>query len=1568
MTTEQKTQCAPRVLIVLGMHRSGTSALTGFLQRLGFHLGDELMEATGDNEKGYFENVGITDLNEALLSRLGSSWQDPAPLPRQWWRQEALQELKAQAARLLDAQFAGQALWAIKDPRICRLLPFWLELLAERGVQVRCVLMLRRPEEVTASLTRRDRLSLNHGLALWLSHVIDAERYSRDLPRTVVTYEGLLDNWRLAAEQIEQLFDGETLLSPASIEDIDAFLSSDLRHHHSGDSGVQSLLLPTLHMLYDRLAAGQSGVEDYVDQLGSERDEFVTLYGRPQPPEALPQAGGHGGGQGVALNRQRVKVAVYSADLLGGPCATLRVTQVAEQQRDAVELRWAVQQDAAGGTYSIDAEALAWADVVIIQRLFPARVTAETLRAIRDSGKLVIYESDDLLVDPDIVPAKVRKLVANSAAYIRDVLGWADLVTVSTEALREEYSAYNPNVVVLPNMVDETLWQAPRSGRDDDVVRLVYAGTASHEEDFQGVIAALEQLLERHPQGLELVFMGYLPERFADHPRVRFIDFNTSYADYLKTLQALQPDIAVAPLLDNRYNLVKSNIKWLEYTMAGAVGVYSNVLPYQHSVQDGVNGFLVGDRADEWLARLELLVSDGALRHAMAQQARRDVLSGYGLGARAASVAAIWHELARLGRSPRAELAASTPARRFSTIDLDHDYLRWRERHAMGEGGAQLAAERMLQQWQVHPGIHLLTCVAEDELALLADTIDSLEQQLYKGWALTVISDAACPDSAFDELPHLEWICTADDPNEVAMTAIDAGNADWVVSFQPGDRFDPTFTFSLADYTNLQPQWRLVYFDEDVIDEAGQHTRPTMKPDFNLDLLRSEPYIGYGYAIRREALLSLGLFNGFSLLGGYQTQLAFLEREPESAMGHIADVLYSRSLRNTEQEDVASYEPLFRDVLQGHLQRLGISAEVGEGLVAGTWRVLYAHEAQPLVSIIIPNKNSIKILTECVDSLLERTDWPNYEVLIVDNGSDVDDVWDYYERLQQEYPQRVRVIEYNQPFNYSAMNNLAAREARGDYLLLLNNDTAIIQDSWLTRMMNHGQRPEVGVVGCRLLYPTSTRIQHAGVVVGMAGVAHHPFIGADMNDHGPLNRLQVDQNYSAVTAACLLIRRSVFEAVGGLDELNLKVLFNDVDLGLKVNQAGYKVVWSPFATVVHHGSKSIDPGRERPEVVARTAAEIEHFFRSWHGVIDNDPAYNRNQSLVRVDCRVESQVVPGWNPDFRDRPRILGYPLDELGCGYYRVYAPLWGLSDAALAHSAFVPSHEKPARPRIPLDSEVMRMGADTLLLQSTLKDNQLLVLDSYRKLDNVFKVFDIDDLKTDVPASNSRAKHLFKDMKHRLRRAIDVCDRLVASTQPLAEAYGDLCDDVIVLPNFLSRERWGGHTSRRGAGRKPRVGWAGAQQHHGDLAIIAPLVKALADEVEWVFFGMCLDELRPYVSEVHEFVSVNDYPAKLASLDLDLALAPLELNRFNEAKTNLRLLEYGINGWPVICSDIYPYQEGPVTRLANDPAVWTEAVREAIRDLDALALQGERMRTWVEQNWMLEDNLGRVLKALTP
>ncbi|WP_169836728.1 glycosyltransferase [Thiomonas intermedia] len=851
--------------------------------------------------------------------------------------------------------------------------------------------------------------------------------------------------------------------------------------------------------------------------------------------------------------------------------------------------------------------------------------------------------------------------------------------------------------------------------------------------------------------------------------------------------------------------------------------------------------------------------------------------------------------------------------------------------------------------------------------------------------ALALAANADFPPQPSRASLAAQWLAAqplielpADLPGDAFLSAANpallGSDGDWLGLMDAGDQLAPDALFRVSQALRAHPQWQLVYTDEDQITPDGQHLHPHCKPDFNLDYLRSLPYIGGLLLIRRDLFEALGGFNR-QAEGAEDYDLLLRAWEHlqqtgagEAAIGHVPEVLYHRLQGSGHtQKSVPEILAAGHAALERHFARLGIAAQVQPGPFPPSFRVRWPlPEIKPLVSILIPTRDQLPLLQRCVESVIEKTKYPAYEILIIDNDSQTAEARNYLaaiETKEAELGGRLRVVRQPGPFNFSAMNNAAAKLARGDFLLLLNNDTAALHDDWLDDMMGHAVRPDVGIVGAKLLYPDG-KIQHAGVILGMRGPAEHPFIGRPPEDRGYFGRAQLTQNLSAVTGACLLIRKSVYEQLDGLDEQAFKVSYNDIDLCLKVREAGLRIVFTPYALLMHEGSASQKGGTEsKPDEakLKRFAAEKDAMYAKWLPQLAFDPAYNRHLSLASTDFLLEDQPPLSWGPAWRPRPRVLVHPADRDGCGEYRIIAPMRALNRAGLTQGWETMRLYEPA--------EMERMQPDSLVVQRQMEWPQIEALECHARTSRAFRVFEIDDLITNLPHKSVHKSTIHKDIAKRFRKAASLCNRLVVATEPLAKAYAHFSDEVVVQPNYLEAARWAHLQPARAERSKPRVGWAGGVGHTGDLDLIADLVRDTAAEVDWVFFGMCPESLKPLVKEFHTGVPLDQYPAKLAALDLDLAVAPLEDNAFNEAKSHLRLLEYGILGYPVICSDLTPYQGPfPVTRVANRYRDWTRALREAVSDRAALRDQGDALRATVRRDWMMEDHLESWLKAWLP
>jgi O-antigen biosynthesis protein len=820
------------------------------------------------------------------------------------------------------------------------------------------------------------------------------------------------------------------------------------------------------------------------------------------------------------------------------------------------------------------------------------------------------------------------------------------------------------------------------------------------------------------------------------------------------------------------------------------------------------------------------------------------------------------------------------------------------------------------------------------------------------------------------------WIGSASSPWSDATWNSDQA---WILTLCAGDELHPEALARIEGLVRAgpAPSCALIYSDHDEISYVGTHLDPCYKPDFNHDLLWSFPYIGRAFWLRADVGYNHECTSGASsadrapLPWAYAVALRLSIDVGPKAFLHQPELLLH--LDPSQSPIYCQTTDEWRElatVLKEACHIEGRGAVVVEGPAPGTFHVLPPLPRTPMVSIVIPTKNQLPLLSRCVETVLAKTDYPYFEVLIVDNGSDEADALSFLAGIDGMNSEQLRVIRAPGPFNFSKLNNQAVAAARGELVLMLNNDTAVLQADWLKHMVRHALRPGVGIVGARLVFPDG-KLQHAGVVLGLRGPADHPAIGLGPNEPGYMFRAQLAQNFSAVTAACLLVPKAIYKAVGGLNEDQFGVSYNDIDFCLRVGAAGYRIVWTPLATLIHEGSasqKAAVDGLSSDRKLQRFTREQVAMYERWPDLIGNDPAYNPNLSLVERGYEVEINPLLCFDPRHEHvEHRVVAFAADAFGCGNYRILQPMQAMLDAGLCRGGSSPELFGP--------NLALRSGARTLVFQRPITDANWLLLESLLPLKGIKKIYEVDDDLSRVPMKSAHRGHIPTDMRARMFRNIGMCDRLVVSTDNLADRLRGSNDDIRVVANRLPPAMWGRVPPQRqrheAQGRKPVVGWAGGVSHQGDLELISQVVRETADKVDWVFFGMCPDAIRPYIKEFHLGVPTLEYPQRLMELSRtwDLAVAPLEINPFNEAKSNLRLLEYGWCGLPVVCSDIAPYQgDLPVRRVKNRFKDWRSAVLDAVHDCESSRELGALLQKRVHADWMLEgDNLLAWYKAWT-
>ena len=555
----------------------------------------------------------------------------------------------------------------------------------------------------------------------------------------------------------------------------------------------------------------------------------------------------------------------------------------------------------------------------------------------------------------------------------------------------------------------------------------------------------------------------------------------------------------------------------------------------------------------------------------------------------------------------------------------------WIKKHL--PSSAQLGIQRKTV-FSVQPKFSIVVPLYKTPEIYLRQMVQSVQNQTYKNWELClsdgsgkdspikeVLSELAAEDSRIRIIQNDRPLKIADNTN----AALQEATGDYIAFLDHDDELTPNALFECVQAVNQNPDIEALYSDEDKMSmEGNSFFEPHMKPDFNLDLLQTVNYICHLFVVKKELMDKVGVFRtDYDGAQDYDFILRCIEQTKH--IHHIPKVLYHwRSHKDSTAENPESKMYAFdagQRAVQAHFDRMGIRAEVFHGEFPGLYRTRYLRDYDPLISILIPNKDHIEDLDRCIQSIDKRSSYKNYEYIIIENNSDKEETFDYYAKLEKTNP-KVRMVYWKEGFNYSAITNYGASFARGEYLLLLNNDTEMLNPDCLEELLGYCMREDVGAVGARLYYEDGT-IQHAGVVIGFGGIAGHCFVQQAKGATGYCHRIICAQDYSAVTAACMMVKKSAFDQVDGL-YTGLAVAFNDIDFCLRLGKAGYRIVYNPYAELYHYESKSRGL-EDTPEKIIRFQGEIETFRERWGAILENgDPYYNPNLTLDSQDFSLKS--------------------------------------------------------------------------------------------------------------------------------------------------------------------------------------------------------------------------------------------------------------------------------------------------------------------------------------------------------
>lgn len=1333
-----------RCVLVLGMHRSGTSALTRCLNLLGVDLGSHLLSPEKANAKGFWEHADAVRINDDLLQSFGMYWHSLDPLPANWLESEGAARAREEICSLIRRDFEGVPLWGLKDPRMCRLAPLWIQVLRDMNIDVAAIFVVRSPLEVAASLERAHGLAISSSVLSWLQHLAESEVATRDVMRTMVDYDHLLAE---PFERLSHISRALDLTWPISLDDrkgaITSFLDVGLRTHRKQPSQdeVPPLVHRALEACHCIVVKGDSSewlklsrvADQYLDlayvlkYLNKQKEEMAAAntpgshtttnflaalyYAAEHEPfreEQVIRKHISAGRSHLELDLPDVNPAItrFRFDPMEGHgCCVLHSLVVLDGSRKVVG-------DNRGGQATLLMNGLVEIDSFTRpgQKLLLA-VADPQMGFMLDVPSLPSLKGCTLNMDIDYLgPAELCDELQAALAWGRrqegllfeetgraaaEAMRQQELLTKELER-REAQHAEEIQKLSAARAQELGLMQQAHTSelstlqmRMDGVIVHHQRELAARTEELQQIYNStlwrmcvpVRRLLQRLPKDVrrnlrrltKTVWWGltpwHTPRRLQalKHAK-RFESQLVAYpAQHLRCISSSQehPKVWEVSGADPFFYLHREgegaankqggwymlDMKIIERsgTLNGPKLYldhgrnFSEVWAFGLNhlrTQDGLEGLV---RFEHDVSRMRFDPSEGTCEFSLGEislrrisKFRAAIFLYRNLAARdghAFQLARdVFSKIRRDGLRQTGDWLYGRFARQSKTEV--GDYESWLKLHdTVAAEDLQAAREDSLSMG-LQPLISVVMPVFNTPESLLRSCIDSVLEQAYPYWELCIADDASSK-------PHvrkvLEQYCARDERikvvyrtsnghiSEASNSALALASGEWIALLDHDDELARHALYVVAKAINERPDAMLFYSDEDKIDEDGQRYDPYFKSDWNMDLFCSQNMISHLGVYKTSLVRDIGGFRkGFEGSQDYDLALRCVEKISAEQIVHIPRVLYhwravpgSTALGSNEK----SYAVVAaKKALEDHFSRVGEDC-VKVRILDHGYRVqrVLQRDQQPKVSLIIPTRDRVELLRVCVESILRETAYRNYEIIVVDNQSMKSETHAYFEELRTSA--RVKVLPYDAPFNYSKINNMAAASSDGEIIGLINNDIEVIGSDWLCEMVSHAIRKEVGVVGAMLYYPNDT-IQHAGVILGLGGVAAHVYGGKPRGFVGQKGRANLIQNLSAVTAACLLVRRETFDAVGGLDP-SLEVAFNDVDFCLRIQALGLNNVWTPYAELYHHESASRG-SEDTPEKQQRFMREVALMTERWGAVLPRDPAYNPNLTLEDDDFSLSS--------------------------------------------------------------------------------------------------------------------------------------------------------------------------------------------------------------------------------------------------------------------------------------------------------------------------------------------------------
>ncbi len=1183
-------------LFIVGMHRSGTSALAGSVYRMGFNIGKNLMRPTAYNPRGYYENMEVFRLNEEILSRVNLRWNVVPESFKIKIAEEDKRKFKNQIKNLLSEEFGLSDKVVIKDPRISLFPDLWTEAVSELGYISKFCICYRDPIDVCNSLYNRDGMSYEQASFLYLFYIGRAIRQTSDHERILVDYKDLLSaksNYFTYSPFFNKLYAN---INRASI---DEFIDGNL--NHSVDSRDVRVVLPPfvlqtyeylsqedykkLIVIYDKLKTvkpsfNNACVDDLKESLRDVKKakEELTVKFEIERSELISQLNTTqliGEKQMIALSKQ-----VESSKKI--------LNEIKLESNKKVEDLIAKNKELSSHIDTLKSDHRKAVDLLNMLNEEEKAIQQIQIEESRNKIKSLVVAIEAIQKDKEILRVHKNQLhgkltkkdsellsLKNSFSH---KLGFA--LTLPVRVLYELGGLVNLRTIRLMPMMAKVLLRNPRLAiraiKPHNINKLKLAVNLEDSKlTSKNISEYFLQLNEFEVEG----------SKAGKNDIVWKVDEAGYFSDVIMV---------------RGWAIAKNGIKTVEIRLLG-----QNWLQMEYGRKRPDIGLVYPGYKNSSNSEFFINIKQKYLG--------QDVF-----------IRIVSHQGVTLESKIDLE-----DKEKFLNLSLNDQYYKFLKQQKDHDPPIDYY-EREIQSFHYNPLISIVVPVYNVDPQWLDACIRSVVNQYYTSWELCMYDDASTNSQTIECLRQWE----NKDPrikiaygetnlhiSESSNQAILLASGEYIGLLDHDDELTKDALFYVVRALNDNDALKFIYSDEDKIDMYGRRIDPHFKSDFNLDMLRSNNYIAHFTVISKKIGDKVGWFSkGLEGSQDHDLYLKVIDNISVSSILHIPRVLYHwRKIPGSTAEvfDNKNYAiSAGIRAIKRHLDRRGIKGKVEKGLWRGSYKVTYRSNGLPKVSIIIPFRDHVQLLKNCINSIKANTEYTNYELILVNNNSSAPDTLTYLQTLAEM--DRIMIANYTDEFNYSKINNWAVQKAEGELVLLLNNDIEVISQGWLKGMVHYFHRDDVGAVGAKLLYDDDT-IQHAGVILGIGGVAGHSHKYLHNEQNGYFSRHRTIQNLSACTAACLMVRKKLFNKVRGLDEDNLKIAFNDVDLCLKIREAGYLIVYTPYVELYHFESKSRGL-EDTPDKLRRFKKEVSYFKEKWSAILTKgDPYYNSNLSLEKED-------------------------------------------------------------------------------------------------------------------------------------------------------------------------------------------------------------------------------------------------------------------------------------------------------------------------------------------------------------